>query len=111
MKWEKWGGAYNLAYLYDGVYKDSKKELYWYKKAAKGGYPDAIKDLAHIAHEKNNNIEAGAYFIALINVKYSKEKVLKFLKTKWKLTDEEIQKAYELQLKLDIPKHYRGGVN
>lgn len=83
----------------------------WYKKAAKGGYANAIKDLAHIAHENSNNIEAGAYFIALINVKYPKAKVLKFLKTKWNLTDEEIQKAYEYQLRLDIPKHYRGGVN
>jgi len=110
MKWEKWG-AHNLAYLYEGILKQPKTALEWYKKAAKGGYANAIKDLAHIAHENNNNIEAGAYFIALINVKYSKAKVLKFLKTKWKLTDSELQKAYKLQLKLDIPKHYRGGIN
>ena len=111
MKWEKWGGALNLAHLYESILKQPEKAMIWYKKAAKGGYPDAIKDLAHIAHEKNDNIKAGAYFIALINVKYSKAKVLKFLKTKWKLTDAQLQKAYELQLKLDIPKHYKGGIN
>ncbi|WP_324172822.1 tetratricopeptide repeat protein [Sulfurimonas sp.] len=104
------GGALNLAHLYESILKQPEKAMIWYKKAAKGGYVDAIKDLAHIAHEKNNNIEGGAYFIALINIKYSKQKVIKFLKNKWKLTDKELQKAYKLQLKLDIPKHYRGGI-
>jgi len=76
------------------------------------GYADSIKNLARYYNlEKHDKVLGGAYFIALIDIKYPKQKVLTYLKTKWKLTDGELKKAYKLQQTLDIPKHYTGGID
>ena len=100
-------GAHNLALMYKNTLNKSDKAIEWYKKAAKDGYADSIKNLArYYKLEKNDNILGGAYFLALIDIKYPKQKVLTYLRTKWKLTDKEIKKAYQLQKTLDIPKHY-----
>lgn len=100
-------GAHGLALLYKNTLNKPNKAIEWYNRAAKGGYTDSIKNLArYYKLEKNDNILGGAYFLALIDIKYPKQKVLSYLKTKWNLTDEEIKKAYQLQKTLDIPKHY-----
>lgn len=100
-------GAHGLALLYKNTLNKPNKAIEWYNRAAKGGYTDSIKNLArYYKLEKDDNIMGGAYFLALIDIKYPKQKVLSYLKTKWNLTNEEIKKAYQLQKTLDIPKHY-----
>jgi len=100
-------GAHGLALLYKNTLNKSDEAIKWYEKAAKGGYADSIKNLArYYKLEKNDNVLGGAYFLALIDLKYPRKKVLSYLKSKWNLTDEEIKKAYQLQKTLDIPKHY-----
>ncbi len=104
-------GAHSIAFIYQNTLNKPNKAIEWYKKAAKGGYVDSIKNLArYYKLDKNDNVMGGAYFIALIDLKYPKQKVITYLKTKWNLTDEELEKAYKLQQTLDIPKHYTGGI-
>lgn len=99
--------AHNLALIYEENLKNKKESIKWYRKSSHRGYPGSIKNLArYYKLEKDDNIMGGAYFLALIDIKYPKQKVLSYLKTKWNLTDEEIKKAYQLQKTLDIPKHY-----
>lgn len=105
------GGANSLGYLYEHTFKDAEKAELWYKKAINGNDKQAFGNLAKLYHKQNKDELGAAYLLALVNNGYSKEKVFTYLKDKWSLTDEEIQKAYELQLKLDIPKHYTGGIN
>lgn len=104
------GGANGLGYLYETSLKDSKNAKLWYKKAAKKGYSKSYKNLALCNRDNGKKIEGAAWYIALIDLKYPKQKVLRYLKTKWKLTDEELKQAYKLQQTLDIPKHYTGGI-
>jgi len=100
-------GAHGLGLLYKSTLNKPNEAIKWYKKAAKAGYADSIKNLARYYNlEKHDKVLGGAYFIALIDIKYPKQKVLNYLKTKWKLTDKELQEAYKVQLVLDIPKHY-----
>ncbi|PPK60442.1 hypothetical protein B0F89_1211, partial [Malaciobacter marinus] len=50
-----------------------------------------------------------AYYITLIDKRYSKEEVLNLLKNKWKIPNDIIQKGYELQLNSDeFPIKYKG---
>ena len=104
------GGANGLGYLYETSLKDSKNAKLWYKKAAKKGYSKSYKNLALCNRDNGKKIEGAAWYIALIDLKYPKQKVLTYLKTKWRLTDEELKEAYRLQQTLDIPKHYTGGI-
>jgi len=103
--------ATSLGYLYGKVLNNPEQSYIWLYKASKNGDLDAIKNLAHLNYSKNKKVEGGAYFIALIDLKYSKQKVITYLKTKWHLTDKELQQAYKLQQTLDIPKHYTGGID
>ena len=105
------GGANGLGYLYEHSLNNTKSAEQWYKIAIKKNNQKAFGNLAKLYHKQNKDKLGAAYLLALANNGYSKEKVFTYLKDKWSLTDEEIQKAYELQLKLDIPKHYTGGVN
>jgi len=111
-KMKNMGGAHSIAFLYQNTLNKPIEAIIWYKKAAKGGYADSIKNLArYYKFDKNDNVTGGAYFIALIDLKYPKQKVITYLKTKWNLTDEELKKAYKLQQTLDIPTHYTGGID
>ena len=105
------GGANGLGYLYETSLKDSRNAKVWYKKAAKRGYYKSYKNLALCNRDNGKKIIGAAWYIALIDIKYSKNKVLTYLKTKWNLTDKELKKAYRLQQTLDIPKHYTGGID
>ena len=104
--------AHNLALLYEEKLNKPKEAILWYKKSAKKGHLGSIKNLArYYSLEEHDKVMGGAYFIALIDLKYPKQKVITYLKTKWHLTDKELQQAYKLQQTLDIPKHYTGGIN
>jgi TPR repeat protein len=105
------GGANNLGYLYENTKKDMKKAQEWYEKGAKEGFADSINNLGSLYHKQGNNIRAAAYILAMANYGYSKAEVLDFLKNDWKIDREILQKAYELQKTLDIPKHYTGGID
>ena len=105
------GGANSLGYLYEHNLKDEKNAERWYKVAVGKNSKRAIGNLAKLYKKQNKKELGSAYMVSLINNGYTKSKVLTHLKTKWKLTDAQLQKAYELQLKLDIPKHYKGGIN
>ena len=105
------GGANNLGYYYKRIKKDMPKAKEWYEKAAKSGYADSINNLGSLYHDLGDNVHAAAYILAMANYGYSKEEVLDFLKNDWKLDRATLQKAYELQKTLDIPKHYTGGID
>lgn len=105
-------GANNLGYLYEYSLKDIDEAKLWYEKGSEGGNINANKNLGrYYFYHGNNKLMAGAYFLTLIDNKYSKKKVLTYLTDKWHLTNEEIKKAYKLQLTLDIPKHYTGSID
>ena len=105
------GGANGLGYLYETSLKDVENAELWYKKATKKGYAKSYKNLAFLNRDRGDKIIGAAWYIALINIKYSKDKVVNYLKTKWKLTQDDLNKAYKLQQTLEIPKHYTGGIN
>lgn len=103
-------GANGTAYLYEHTLEDMDKAEYWYKKAVAKNNQKAIGNLAKFYHKQKKEKLGSAYLISLIDNGYTKQKVLTYLKTKWKLTDKEIKEAYKIQLTLDIPKHYKGGI-
>jgi TPR repeat protein len=88
-----------------------KKAIEWYEKVASLGHGNAIKNLGNLYHDQGNNIKGAAYIFAMVNYGYTKDEVLSFLKNDWKLDRDTLQKAYELQKTLDIPKHYTGGID
>ncbi|WP_428743728.1 tetratricopeptide repeat protein [Sulfurimonas sp.] len=107
--------ANNLGYLYDKTLGDYPNAILWYKKGVKNKNSLAIKNIASLYHKRGDNITAVAYFISLItlNSKYEKEKVLKYMSTKWKIDNITIKKGYELQLNSNIiPEElkYKGGI-
>ena len=105
------GGAHALALLYKRTLNNPQKAIEWYEKAARDGYIGSINNLGVLYHNQEDNIHAGAYFIALIAYGEPKDDILDFLKNDWKLDRDTLQKAYELQKTLDIPKHYTGGID
>jgi len=105
------GGATNLGYLYESVLKKTTDGIKWYRKAAKNGDGDAIKNLGNTYHDQGDNVKGAAYILAMAEYGYTRQEVFDFLKNDWKIDQETLKKAYELQLKLDIPKHYTGGID
>ncbi|WP_345980435.1 tetratricopeptide repeat protein [Sulfurimonas sp. HSL3-2] len=105
--------ANNLGLIYDHKKKYKLANL-WYIKAIKKESLEAIKNLGRLYHYKlNDDVKAAEYFIALIDNKYPKDKVLTYLKNNWKLSDKTIKKGYEAQLKSKIiPEKlkYKGGI-
>jgi uncharacterized protein len=106
-------GAFNLAIFYNNQ-NNYRKAEYWYQKAIKKENLKAIKNLGRLYHYKlKDDIKAAEYFIALINNGYSKDRIISYLKTKWKLSNETIKQGYEAQLKSKvIPEKlkYKGGI-
>jgi hypothetical protein len=92
--------------------KDYKNSKIWYKTGIERESISSIKNLGLLYHYNlNDDITASAYYLALIDIRYPKERVLNVLKNKWKLSDETIQKGYELQLTMPgLPKRYTGGI-
>ncbi|WP_422079247.1 tetratricopeptide repeat protein [Sulfurimonas sp.] len=116
IKWYKIGtdnkfneSPYNLALLYEDNLKDIPNAIKWYKKAVKLGHYKAINNLTLLLKNKDLTL-ATAYVIAEIGNGYTKKETLEYLRNDWKVDEETIKKAYKLQLKLDIPKHYKGGI-
>ncbi|QFR48928.1 sel1 repeat family protein [Sulfurimonas lithotrophica] len=105
--------AYNLAYLYKDL-KKYDKAIVWYEKAIKMEDLSAIKNLGRLYHYNlKDDIKAAEYFTALIGKRYTKKRIVGYLKEKWKLSDETIKKGYEAQLKSKIiPEKlkYKGGI-
>ena len=105
------GGANGLGTLYYTKLKDEEKAIYWYKEAAKKGHRNAINNLGRVYRAKGDNITATAYILEMAYYDNAKKQVLDFLKNDWKIDRETLKKAYKLQLTLDIPKHYTGGID
>ncbi len=105
--------ANNLGLLNERKLRNFKESAFWYKKAIERENIDAIQNIALLYHEKlKDDIKASAYYIALIDLKYTKVEVLNLLKNKWKIPNETIKKGYELQLKMEgLPKRYTGELN
>ncbi|WP_422079253.1 tetratricopeptide repeat protein [Sulfurimonas sp.] len=101
--------AYNLAILYKKKLKDIPNAVKWYKKAIDLGDSKALDGLSLLLKDNNLTL-ATAYVIAGIGNGFTKKETLKYLRNDWKVDEETIKKAYKLQLKLDIPKHYKGGI-
>jgi len=102
--------TYNLALLYEERLKDIPNAIKWYKKASKLGHAKAMNNFSLLLKDKDI-IQATAYVIATINYGFTKKETFEYLRKDWKVNEETIKKAYKLQLKLDIPKHYTGGIN
>jgi TPR repeat protein len=101
--------AYNLALLYKKKLKDIPSAIKWYKKSAKLGHSKGVNNLSLLLKDKNLTL-ATAYVIAGIGNGFTKKETLEYLRDDWKVDEATIKKAYKLQLTLDIPKHYRGGI-
>lgn len=104
--------AYNLGLIYSKKLNDYKNAEIWFKKAIERKSLSAIKNIGLLYHESiKNDLKASAYYITLIDKRYSKEEVLNLLKNKWKIPNDIIQKGYELQLNSpDFPIKYKGGL-
>ncbi|PHQ90363.1 MAG: hypothetical protein COB42_05300 [Sulfurimonas sp.] len=105
--------ANNLGLLYKNQ-KDYKKSEVWYKKAVERESLDALKNLGRLYHYKlQDDVQAVTYFIALINNKYPKKRILSYMREDWKLPCSTIQKGYQAQLNSKIiPEKlkYKGGI-
>jgi TPR repeat protein len=107
------GASYNLGYLYEDI-KEYENATIWYLKSIKINNIKGLQGLAILNYEVfNDKINAVKYFIALTDKKYPKEKIIRFFKIKWNLSDETIKKGYKAQLQAkDIPESmkYKGGL-
>jgi TPR repeat protein len=84
----------------------------WYMNGAKNGDSDSMKNLGRLYfYDLHEPVKGAAYYIALIGTRFSKDKTIEYLTTKWHLTPDQIKQAYDLQKNLDIPKHYTGGID
>jgi uncharacterized protein len=93
---------YNLAMLYEDKQILSQAK-YWYEKAIERESLSAMKNLSLLYYKQlHDTPKAVEYFIPLIDKRYSKEKVLKFFKVKYKADDKTIKQGYEAQLKSKI---------
>ncbi|WP_428743712.1 tetratricopeptide repeat protein [Sulfurimonas sp.] len=103
----------NLGLLYEHQNNHTKAKE-WYLKAIERESLSAIKNLGRLYHYKlHDDVKATTYFIALIGKKYSKGRILGYLKDKWNLSDETIKQGYEAQLNSKIiPEKlkYKGGI-
>ncbi|WP_428746068.1 tetratricopeptide repeat protein, partial [Sulfurimonas sp.] len=105
--------ANNLALVYKNKLKKSKKAIYWYEKAIKKEDTNALKNLGLLYHQQKDNINASQYYLAMIGNPYKKERIINFLKNRWKISEKDIKKGYELQLNSKIiPEKlkYKGGI-
>ncbi|WP_428743725.1 tetratricopeptide repeat protein [Sulfurimonas sp.] len=104
--------ANNLALVYDKL-KKYQKAIYWYEKAIKKENTNALKNLGLLYHQQKDNINASQYYLAMIGNPYKKERIINFLKNRWKISETDIKKGYELQLNSKIiPEKlkYKGGI-
>ncbi|PHO11790.1 hypothetical protein CPG38_11320 [Malaciobacter marinus] len=99
----------NLGSTYTKL-KDNVNAEKWYKKAINKNDLEAYQGIAKLYHDNiKDDINASAYAIALINTKYTKNSVLKLLKSTWNIPNKTIKKGYELQLNSDeFPIKYKG---
>ncbi|PHR56882.1 MAG: hypothetical protein COA44_07170 [Arcobacter sp.] len=104
-------GANNLGYLYKVELNDINSGIKWYKRAAAGGHANAINNLGRTYHDLKDEVVSSSYILAMVNYGYTKKQVLDFLKNERKIDRGTLEKAYKLQLTLDIPKHYTGGID
>lgn len=108
--------SFNLKYkeetlLYKQNLKDYKNAEFWYKKGIERESIYSIKGMANLYHDNlKDDVKASAYLLNLISYKeFEKEETLKYLKTKWNLSNETIKKGYELQLTMPgLPRKYTG---
>jgi uncharacterized protein len=99
----------NIGLIYSKLknYNESEK---WYKKAITNNNYDAYTNISNLYYDYlKDNVKASAYAIALIDTKYSKSSVLNVLKNEMNISDDIINKGYELQLNSpDFPIKYKG---
>jgi TPR repeat protein len=103
--------AHALGSLYENKLGDYKNAIKWYKIAALKGNIGSVNNLGILFYKRyNDKITAGAYYLGMIGY-HSKKEILDFLKSDWNLTNDDLKKAYELHQTLDLPKHYKGGID
>ena len=105
--------ANNLGYLYEHM-KEYKKAIKYYEEAIQTGYFNAITNLGRLYHNTlKEDVSASQYCLAVIDKPYTKESIVTFLKNKWHISETDIKKGYELQLRSKIiPEKlkYKGGI-
>lgn len=102
--------ALNLALLYEENIKDLNKAIHLYKIAIQMNNISARKGLGLLYHKQKDNLNSAVYMIAMIGHPYTKERVLGLLRNDWKIDEETIKKAYQLQKTL-VPNPYTGGID
>jgi hypothetical protein len=107
-----YGAASNLGLLYATTLKDYDNAKVWYQKAIDNNDSIGIKNMAWLYHELGDNITATAYMINMLEYEdVTLKQLIDYIKDRWGVDDQTIQKGYELQLTMDnLPKKYRGGV-
>ncbi|RXJ87741.1 ankyrin repeat domain-containing protein [Arcobacter sp. CECT 8985] len=102
-----------IGLIYKNKLNDNDKAKEFFIESLKIGNLDSMQNLALLYHKTlNDNVRASAYYIALIDIKYSKDEVLKILKEDFEIDDETIKKGYELQLTMPrLPRRYKGKLN
>lgn len=102
-----------IGLIYKNKLNDNDKAKEFFIESVKIGNLDSMQNLALFYHTiLNDNVRASAYYIALIDIKYSKDEVLKILREDLNIDDETIKKGYELQLTMPrLPRRYKGKLN
>lgn len=103
-------GGVNLGLLYEQIYKDYPNAIKWYRLSIEKGDISARKNLGLLYHDQKDDLNSAVYMIGMIGHPYTKERVLGLLRDDWKIDEETITKAYELQKTL-VPNPYTGGID
>lgn len=104
--------ARELGHLYAEEFGDAGKALQWFEAAARHGVSEAINNAGCLYYSGLGDVIRGAAFvIALLAYGKRQDEIMDWLKNDWKLDRALLEKAYKLQLTLDIPRHYTGGID
>ena len=96
----------NLGVLFEEQ-KDFDSAIKWFQKGIELQSYDSLRGLGNLYYKQNENIRGAAYMLGLLGKKpEKKDKLIRYLKSKWKLSDKELEEAYELQKTL-VPNPYR----
>lgn len=99
-----------IGLIYKNKLNDYDKAKEYFIKSIKIGNIDSIQNIALFYYSVlKDKVTASAYYIALIDIKYSKDEVLKLLREDLNIDENTIKKGYELQQVLPtLPRRYKG---
>jgi hypothetical protein len=101
-----------LGRAYELGLNDLETAKQWYQKAIDSGDSTGVRLMGWMYHRIGDNITATAYMINMLEYEdVTLKQLIDYIKDRWGVDDQTIQKGYELQLTMDnLPKKYRGGI-